>query len=63
MPRISHITLHSGFALAKRPYRKDTQWACELLLAEVDVGEFSKQVGLALFYDGKLDLAAMYHDR
>jgi len=34
-----------------------------LLLAEVDVGEFSKQVGLALFYDGKLDLAAMYHDR
>jgi hypothetical protein len=44
-------------------YRKHTQWACELLLAEVDVGEFSKQVGLALFYDGKLDLAAMYHDR
>jgi hypothetical protein len=31
-----------------------------LLLAEIDVGEFSKQVGLALFDDGMLDLATMY---
>jgi hypothetical protein len=36
-----------------------TQWqrAAELLLAEADVGAFSKQVELALFYDAKLDLA------
>jgi hypothetical protein len=30
-----------------------------LLLADVDVAAFSKQVELALFYDAKLDLAAM----
>jgi hypothetical protein len=29
-----------------------------LLLAEADVGAVSKQVELALFYDGKLDVAA-----
>ena len=39
----------------------DTQWqrAAELLLDEADVAEFSKQVKLALFYDAKLDVAAM----
>jgi hypothetical protein len=38
-----------------------TQWqrACELLLAEADVVAFSAAVELALFYDAKLDVAAM----
>jgi hypothetical protein len=38
-----------------------TQWqrACELLLAEADVVTFSAAVELALFYDAKLDVAAM----
>jgi hypothetical protein len=33
------------------------QRAAELVLAEDDVGTFSKQLELALFYDAKLDLA------
>ena len=38
-----------------------TQWqhAAELLLSQADVAEVSKQVELALFYDAKLDVAAM----
>jgi len=38
-----------------------TQWqhAAELLLAQADVADFSKQVELALFFDAKLDVAAM----
>jgi len=34
-----------------------TQWqhAAELLLAQADVADFSKQVELALFFDAKLD--------
>jgi hypothetical protein len=37
-----------------------TQWqhAAELLLAEADVADFSKQIELALFYDAKLQLSA-----
>jgi hypothetical protein len=34
------------------------QW--QRAAAEADVGEFSKQVELALFHGGKLDLEAMY---
>src|SRR5262249_16751877 len=33
--------------------------AAELLLAQPDVAELSKQVELGLFYDAKLDVAAM----
>jgi hypothetical protein len=34
------------------------QWlhACELLLAEADIGALSNQIELALFYDAKLVL-------
>jgi hypothetical protein len=35
------------------------QRAAELLLGEADVTAFSKQVELALFFDAKLDVAAM----
>jgi hypothetical protein len=34
------------------------QRAAELLLAEADIGAFSNQVQLALFYARKLDLTA-----
>jgi hypothetical protein len=44
------------------PKRRETtaQWqhAAELLLAQADVADFSKQIELALFYDAKLILAA-----
>jgi hypothetical protein len=45
-------------ALSKDCERR-AQWqrAAELLLAEADVGAFSKQVELALFYDAKLDVS------
>jgi len=33
--------------------------AAELLLAQPDVAELSKQIELGLFYDAKLDVAAM----
>jgi hypothetical protein len=47
-------------ALSKeRELRAQWQRACELLLAEADVVAFSKQLELALFYDAKLDVAAM----
>jgi hypothetical protein len=38
-----------------------TQWqrAAELLLDEAKVADFSKAVELALFFDAKLDVAAM----
>src|SRR5262249_47209890 len=45
-------------ALSKdRERRAQWQRAAELLLAQADVAEFSKQVELALFYDAKLELA------
>jgi len=45
-------------ALSKdREHRSRWQRAAELLLAESDVADFSKAVGLALFYDAKLVLA------
>jgi hypothetical protein len=40
-----------------RELRAQWQHAAELLLAEADVADFSKQIELALFYDAKLDLA------
>src|SRR5262249_39683383 len=45
-------------ALSK-PRERRTQWqhAVELLLAQADVADFSKQVELALFYDAKLDVS------
>jgi hypothetical protein len=45
-------------ALSKdRELRQRWQRACELLLAEADVGALSNQIELALFYDAKLVLA------
>jgi hypothetical protein len=38
-------------------HRPQWQRACELLLAEADIDDFSKQLELALFYDAKLVLA------
>jgi hypothetical protein len=47
-------------ALSKdREQRAQWQCAAELLLAEANVTALSKQVELALFYDAKLDVAAM----
>ena len=45
-------------ALPKRR-ETSTQWqrAAELLLAQADVADFSRQVELALFYDAKLDVS------
>jgi hypothetical protein len=42
-----------------RERRHHWQRACDLLLAEADVDAFSKQVDLALFMDGKLDLSKL----
>jgi hypothetical protein len=39
-----------------RELRAQWQRACELLLAEADVTALSKQIGLALFYGGRLVL-------
>jgi hypothetical protein len=39
-----------------RELRAQWQHAVELLLAEADFADFSRQVELALFYDAKLDL-------
>jgi hypothetical protein len=38
-----------------REMRQQWQRACELLLAEADVGALSKQIELALFYNGRLN--------
>jgi hypothetical protein len=47
-------------ALSKdRERRAQWQRAAELLLAQAEVADFSKQIELALFYDAKLDVAAM----
>ena len=40
-----------------RERRAQWQRAAELLLAQADVADFSKQVELALFFDAKLDIA------
>jgi hypothetical protein len=46
-------------ALSKdRERRAQWQHAAELLLAQANVADFSKQVELALFFDAKLDVAA-----
>ena len=46
-------------ALSKsRELRAQWQRAAELLLAQADVADFSKQIELALFYEGKLFLTA-----
>ena len=41
-----------------RERRAQWQRAAELLLAQANVADFSKQVELALFFDARLDLAA-----
>jgi hypothetical protein len=47
-------------ALSKdRERRAQWQRAAELLLEQANVADLSKQVELALFYDAKLDVAAM----
>ena len=46
-----------------REFRTQWQRACELLLAEADIAAFSAAVELALFYDAKLDAAAMRVER
>jgi len=44
-------------ALSKdRERRAQWQRAAELLLAEADVADLSRQIELALFYDAKLDV-------
>jgi hypothetical protein len=40
-----------------RELRAQWQRAAELLLGEADVGAFSRQIELALFYDAKLDVS------
>ena len=44
----------------RKPGELRAQWqhAAELLLAEADVAQLTEQVELALFYDGKFDVAA-----
>jgi hypothetical protein len=42
-----------------RELRAQWQRTCALLLAEADVGAFDKQIKLAPFYDGKLDVSAI----
>jgi hypothetical protein len=42
--------------LKRRELRGQWQRACELLLSEADVGELTRAVELALFYDSRLDL-------
>ena len=47
-------------ALSKaRELRSQWQRAAELLLAEADVIDLSRQIELALFHDAKLDVAKM----
>ena len=43
-----------------RELRAQWQQAAALLMAQADVDIFSRQVELALFYDAKLDLGALY---
>jgi hypothetical protein len=43
-----------------RELRSQWQHAVALLLAQADVDIFSRQVELALFFDAKLDLEALY---
>jgi hypothetical protein len=45
--------------LKRRELRGQWQRACELLLTEADVGELTKALELALFFDSKLDLTVM----
>jgi hypothetical protein len=45
--------------LKRRELRGQWQRACELLLTEADIGELTKALELALFFDAKLDLTVM----
>jgi hypothetical protein len=45
--------------LKRRELRGQWQRACELLLAEADVGELTKALGISAVYDGKLNLTEM----
>jgi hypothetical protein len=51
---------HSTGAYAPRHARQHWQHAAELILAQTDVADVSRQLEVALFQDGKLDLAALY---
>src|SRR6266516_2849300 len=42
-----------------RKTRQHWQRACRLLLEQADVDALTRQIHLVLFFDGKLDLAAM----
>jgi hypothetical protein len=55
--KIQCCVLHARAIEGPRAARQ-WQHAAELLLAEADVADFSKQIELALFYDGKLVLTA-----
>jgi hypothetical protein len=48
--------------LKRRELRGQWQRACELLLAEADVGELTQALELALFYESKLDLMVRLSD-
>jgi hypothetical protein len=50
--------LHDG-AVKHRETSAQWQRAVAMLLEQADVTDLSSQVQLALFYDGKLDLAAL----
>jgi hypothetical protein len=57
LPRSGVPTLSYMLGLSKdREVCARWQRACELLLAEADVGALSIQIELALFYDGRLVL-------
>jgi hypothetical protein len=43
-----------------RELRSQWQHAAELLLAQADIADLSRQAELALFYDAKLDVGASY---
>jgi len=43
----------------RRELKAQWQSACALLLAQADVGALTDQIEPALFFDGKLDVAAM----
>ena len=45
-----------------RECRQYWQRACELILAQADTMEVSRQLELALFRDATLDLVALYAD-
>ena len=54
-----------AYMTALPPHRERRQYwqrACELILAQADIMEVSRQLELALFRDATLDLVALYAD-